>query len=193
MIRAFLAIDLSQEIRGRYESVSAAMRARMSRVRWVRPENLHLTLRFLGDVAESRLDPLRSEVETVTCRTAPFRAELGAAGGFGPRGAPSVLWFALEDGSAALARLVAELERPLASLGWAPEPRPWTAHLTVARNPRRIPWSEWEAELESWGLAGMGFDVREAVLYSSTLRPRGPTYSAVWSLPLRGGSGESTA
>lgn len=187
MIRAFLAIDLSPEILGLYARAYAAGRSRKPRVRWVRPENVHITLRFLGDVSEDRLQGLRSRIAEVTGRTSAFRASMGRAGCFGPRGAPQVLWFSVESSfarGAPLQALAAAVEDAVSSFGLEAKRRPWTAHATVARNPDRVGWEGWEGDLESWGLGGIGFDVREVVLYSSTLRPQGPSYSRVWSLPL---------
>jgi 2'-5' RNA ligase len=193
VIRAFLAIDLGEEIRDRYGRSYALEGARPRRLRWVRPENVHLTLRFLGDVPEDRLDPLRDRIATVTGRTAAFRATLGKAGCFGPCGAPRVLWFSVGEGEVPLGDLTEAIEGAVSTLGFEGEDRPWTAHLTVARNPDRVAWEGWERELESWGLAGMVFDVREVVLFSSELRPQGPTYRRVWSLPLAGNVSEVKA
>jgi 2'-5' RNA ligase len=102
-------------------------------VRWVRLDGLHLTLRFLGPTPEERIEAAREAVRSAAASAAPFDLALGGAGMFPTRGRPRALWLGLSDGTAALGRLAGHVEEALVAMGWPPEPRPFRAHLTLAR------------------------------------------------------------
>jgi 2'-5' RNA ligase len=185
VIRAFLAIELSKEILDRYAASLLGWRAQQRELRWVRPENLHMTLRFLGDTSEDRLDPLRRRVEEGIRTVRPFAAVLDEAGCFGPDAAPQVLWLGIGAGAAELVELSASVEAAVRSLGFAKEDKPWRPHITIARNPRKARWDGWRVALEEAGLASLAFPVREVTLFSSVLGPKGPTYARVWQAPIK--------
>ena len=191
MIRAFLAIVLGEAILERYSACHAREATQRRDFRWVRPANVHITIRFLGDTREDRVEPLRREIESVTAGAAPFRIALGQPGCFGPRDRPQVLWFAIDEGAQELKALVTRIESALRRLSFAPDDKAWRAHITVARNPRRAFFRDWEEALKGWGLAGMAFEAREVTFFSSVLGPQGPTYSVLWNAAL-GGGGEHT-
>jgi 2'-5' RNA ligase len=170
----------------RYAACREEGARRLPTFRWVRPENLHVTLRFLGDMAEDRVGPLRDAIGSVAGALRPFRVELGEAGCFGARSVPQVLWFAIREGASELQALVRSIELAVRALGFEGERKPWRPHVTIARNPRKLPWREWEEVLRDWRMAGLGFDAREATLFSSILGPGGPTYTRLWTAPLIG-------
>jgi 2'-5' RNA ligase len=184
VIRAFLAVKLPDAIRDQYAGLYQKDGPWRGDLRWVRPENLHITLRFLGDIAEAQVESLRPEVERVTQDAEPFRVTLGNPGCFGPRGQPRVLWFALDDGAQQLGSLAEELEEAVRRSGFAPEKKPWRGHLTVARSRRVAPCGDWEALLSQAGLTGLSFEVRELTLFSSQLGSQGPTYTELWTATL---------
>ena len=185
MIRAFLAVELGRDILERYAAFHASEAPRHRELRWVRPENLHLTIRFLGDTAEGRIEPLQSEVESAVAGIAPFRLSVGAPGCFGPRGAPSVLWFSVDEGGP-LADLARAVDEAVRRRGFPPDDKPWRAHLTVARNPARKRFEGWEETLRGAGIAGLSTECREVVLFSSRLGSGGPTYAPMFQASLRG-------
>ncbi|MGQ9589216.1 MAG: RNA 2',3'-cyclic phosphodiesterase [Planctomycetota bacterium] len=189
MIRAFAAVALSPEIVSRYASSLERDRGKCPRLRWVRPENLHLTLRFLGDTSEGRIEPLRRRLVEVARPLRPFRVSLGKPGSFGRPDRPQVLWFSVGAGAAELESVARAVESAVVELGFPPEDLPWRAHVTVARNPARAPWSSWESVLGSWGLDGASFEARELTLFSSRLGPGGPAYTALGTAPFEGGTG----
>ena len=184
MIRAFLALEVTQEIVDRYASFHTRESSRRRELRWVRPENLHVTMRFLGDTTEDRLEPLRLELARAMSTVRPFHVSLGEPGCFGPRHSPQVLWFALDQGADALVSLAATVENAVQRAGFPPEKKPWRAHLTVARNPKRSRADDWKSLLDGAGLSGLSFEARAVTLFSSQLGARGPTYTSLWQVGL---------
>lgn len=107
--------------------------ATAGRVRWVVGENLHLTLRFLGATPQARVPDVAAAAAAAAGRFAPFTARLARAGAFPSAGRPRVLWLGIAAGASELAGLTAALGAELAGRGWAPDDRPFRAHLTLAR------------------------------------------------------------
>lgn len=179
-------MDLSDEVRSRYAEFYGNVSVALRELKWVRPENIHITLRFLGDTVEEQVETLRREVGLLTRTVSTFPVSLGEPGCFGPRREPRVLWFALDEGATQLASLAAEMERTVRGEGFPAEKRPWRAHLTVARNRKRVPCHAWEGYLQDAGLVGLSFMAREVTLFSSTLGARGPIYEVLWKTSLSG-------
>src|SRR5439155_10607209 len=137
-IRSFLAVLLPDAVRARIDAAAAEVRRQAPRVSWVRAENLHVTIRFLGSVDEATLGRAREALEAATAPAAPFTLALGGFGGFPSPRAPRVIWVGVTRGSEALAELHAGLERALAARGIPPESRGFHPHVTLgrARDPR---------------------------------------------------------
>jgi 2'-5' RNA ligase len=182
-MRQFLAARLP----GRLDSGVAALQRRIGAElrgwRWVRPEGIHLTLRFLGDVDDSRDARARAVWREVIAGCAPFGLRLTDLGRFPPRGRPRVLWVGVEetDPGGALATLAERLESAARELGFDPESRPFRPHLTLARGGRPgIP-----SDPAALGIRGSAEGrVREVVLYRSDLLPTGARYTALEAYPL---------
>jgi len=171
-VRAFFAVELPVAARAAAAECLRALAARPGgdRVRWVRPENLHVTLRFLGPITRERLPVLASRVGESVARTQPFTIALGAPGWLGSR------VVTLEVAPAEpLERLAAAVERGVVAAGCEPEARPFRAHLTLGRLRRgRRP-----AVTAAVTAVGDVFPVNEVVLSESRLHPTGARYSAL--------------
>ncbi len=183
-IRAFLAVPLSDEVRDRYTTLHAERVRCFRGLRWVKPENVHVTMRFLGDVEEAAIEPLRHEVGRAVAGLPAFRIVLGPPACFGRRSAPRTLWFGLSDGAAEMAALAGRVEAAVQKLGFAPDDKPWTAHVTVARNPKNQRAGGWGEALAASGLPGLGVEVAGVDLMASELLPGGPAYTRVWTARL---------
>ena len=138
--RLFVAVPLPSEVT---EVVAALVDGVRSEgvpgggrdVRWVRLDGLHLTLRFIGPTLDDRLEAARGRRDRRGRRGAqPFEISIGGAGSFPPGGRPRALWLGLRRGEAELADLAGSVDRRLNDAGWAFEPRPFRAHLTLARS-----------------------------------------------------------
>jgi len=188
-VRSFLAVLLPDALRAALDAAAADVRQRAPRVAWVRAENLHLTLRFLGSVDEATLGRVREALDAATEATAPFGVTLGGLGGFPTPRAPRVIWAGVVTGAEALAELHARLEGALAQRGGLrPEGRPFHAHVTLgrARDPRGAPEL---AELLGERRGGFGEVMVAAVhLMRSDLDPSGARHSVLARGELRGGT-----
>jgi 2'-5' RNA ligase len=184
-LRAFFALDLDAGARTAAAELARRLRegAGGEAVRWVRPEALHVTLRFLGNVAPARVAPLAERVGAEVAAVAPFELELGEAQLFPTPRRPRVVALALTP-EAPLAALAAAVERGVVAAGCAAEERSFRAHLTLGRvAPRGRPPA-------TRGLrAQVRWPVREVVLFRSELSPSGSKYTPLARLPLGAGGG----
>lgn len=188
-LRCFIGLPLPESWQAGLGRVTQRLSGALSsRISWTRPGNWHLTLKFLGAVDEERIPALAEALRGVAF--APFALALGRAGCFPPagRGKPRVLWAGLAHGAGESARLAAEVERALLPLGFAPEARPFNAHLTLGRVKAAAQGDDWAlveravAE-EPWPVA----EISGFVLWQSLLGPGGPQYSRLAEFPARAG------
>lgn len=185
-IRAFIAIDLSDEAKAVLGDVGETLASRIpsGAVKWVEPERMHLTLRFLGNTPLDKLGELRAALDAVGEQHAPFRLTLNALGCFPNERSPRVIWVGVEGDIAQAEALRATIEEKIAPLGWEQDEKPFRPHLTLGRvkdNKAAIelPWGH--------GVAPAAIHVEEIVLFESQLRRSGPEYSARHVSKLAGG------
>jgi 2'-5' RNA ligase len=193
--RLFVALDLPDPVRRRAAAAVAALRQgagpAASGLRWTSPDAFHLTLQFLGAVPGERLEAVQGAVREAAAAARPLALELRGAGGFPNARRPRVAWLGIAGETAPLAALVAELGRRLGPLGFPPEARAWSPHLTVgrARDHGGAPGLA-GAFAESAGAPGIPWRAAELVLYESHLDPGGARHVALLRAPL-GGEGRA--
>lgn len=143
-------------------------------VRWVAPENIHLTLRFLGDTAEDMLPRVAAELDAVAQNFQPFSLYLDQLGCFPNRKRPRVIWASLSGDLKTLNALQSGIETTVQSLGWEADNRPFRAHVTIGRMKDRSQAKKlvWEQRLEKTVVP-----VSAVNLIESQLRPDGPVYT----------------
>ena len=134
-LRVFCAVELPGDVRERVGVYVAGLREKFPHVRasWERPEKLHLTLKFLGEIKPARVDELNAAAERAAARVSTFHIKLSGAGAFPPRGPARVLWLGVADEAGGLAALQRHLEDECAAEGFPREYRPYSPHLTLAR------------------------------------------------------------
>lgn len=191
MPRAFIAILLSAEARDAVTDEVERLRPLSRAVAWVPRENLHLTLRFLGEQDEERLADALAAMETTAAAGEPFTVGLHGLGAFPGLERPRILWVGLAEGALAARGLQARLEAGLAERGFTPEARPWHPHLTVGRV---LDDQRWRREANPAALrqavaqAGSRPVARLSItsisLMKSDLTPGGARYTALASRPL---------
>jgi 2'-5' RNA ligase len=184
-LRLFVAIDPAPAVRDRLRVAIAPVRRLAPSAKWVDVASLHLTLAFLGGTEASRVPEIAAAIGAVALGHAPL--ELGCAGGgaFGGK-RPRVLWAGVTGALDALGAVQADLAAALAPLGFAPEERPFAAHLTLAR--AREAGGDPGLAACAAALAGQDFGVTRVealVLYRSDLSAKGPAYTPLAVLPLR--------
>lgn len=175
---------LPEALRTRIDEAAAPLRRQAAGVSWVRAENFHLTLRFLGAIDEAAVGRVREAVADAAAATPAFRIEVGGFGGFPTARAPRVLWVGLSAGADTLAALHARLEGALAARGVPPEGRGFHAHVTLgrAREPRGLSGLE---PLLSAAAGALGETAVDALhLMRSDLDPAGSRYSVLAREPL---------
>jgi 2'-5' RNA ligase len=173
-IRTFIAIPLSDTIRRTIAQVQRELAEPLPDIRWVRPETIHLTLAFLGDISQESLDKIGNSMLSIGRSFAPFEVRIGDLGAFPSRSRPRVIWIGVER-CAPLMGLQAALAGTLADLGLPGEDRPYTPHLTLGRSRRLDPAAgrilETRADLPIGSLT-----VDRMVLFESRLQPGGAVH-----------------
>jgi len=190
-MRCFVAVDLSDAVRGALGDVQRRMReeADGADVRWVAMANAHLTLKFLGQVDETRRDELVLALGRAVAGCPPIGLEARGMGAFPSVRRARVVWAAITTGAAELVCLAASVDAAFAPLGFPAEQRPFTAHITLGRvrSPRGL--ARLGEAIERARDADVGrWSVDRVVLYRSHLRPRGAVYEALAHLALAGSS-----
>lgn len=177
MPRLFIAIDLPEQQR----RLLAELRDDLAGVRWVRPEQLHLTLAFLGEVPQEMLAPLRQLLAQI--RSVPFQLELGRLGCFPPRGIPRVLWIGVQP-QPLLLQLERAVNSAVVSCGLTLEARPFSPHITLARRkePDRRAVSVFLTNRAPEDLPPI--PVQEFLLFESRLTPHGALHQVLQRYPL---------
>jgi 2'-5' RNA ligase len=171
MIRLFVAIDLPPSIKEQLVKRCTGVPG----AKWVRPEQMHLTLRFIGEVDEAAFATIRQALADVTA--VPFSMSLNGVGQFPPKGSARVLWVGL-NAPPTLFDLQRRIETALNQLGYPPESRPFAAHITLARLKSPPPPESIRQFLSrNADLRSDPIPVTQYVLYSSQLAPSGPTYT----------------
>lgn len=186
-MRAFVAVDLAEEVLAEIEKFGARMGARLPGARFVNPTNLHLTLRFLGESDERQLASLSDSFESIGSRYRPFTVRCREVGFFPSARRPRIFWVGLDDPPEDLLNLQKDVENVVRESGFEPEKRAFSPHLTVARfrNPRPHPRFQEivrEFERQDFGTSR----ISDLVLYQSILKPEGAEYIALKRLALNG-------
>ena len=178
-MRIFLAVFPPPETQGAAYRAIEALRRPDDGVSWVKRENLHYTMRFLGEIGDDGLRRVNESADQAVSSATAFRAALGELGAFPSDRRARVLWAGMSEGAEPLTALAQALEAALARRGWAPEQRGFSAHLTLGRV--RQPGSDWSSRLAAarLGPAKPKFTVDRLCVVESRLSPRGSTYSVV--------------
>lgn len=187
-MRLFVAVDLAPDAVEEAARVADEIRRRThADLRWVPPANMHLTVRFIGHVAE-HVDALIGTLSKPV-DVNPFDLSLAPCGAFPPAGAVRVVWIGVGSGVPELTRISAIMDERVRAFGFEPEARGFNPHLTLARAPRdaRIP-GPLRDTLARVAVRPVVTRVTQAVVYESRLSPRGAHYEPVAAIPLSGES-----
>ena len=186
-LRTFLAIDVDDAARERLASVAAALQGGGAKVRPVAAENIHVTLNFLGDVADEALADVCRAVAAVAAAGQPFTFAVRGVRCMPPRGRVRILWADVDDADGRLAELQGELAGAMSALGFRPDEREYHPHLTIARvkyvsDPRALRGAAGPYADEEFGLQR----AERVTTYTSLLTPQGPVYTAAAKAVLGG-------
>lgn len=189
-LRLFVALALPPEWREALAAAQADLRRAGANLRYVPPQNLHLTLLFLGSVSRGRLPPLRHSLSIALAEMPPFTLTLAGLDLVGSRRRPRVVVATIGSQTAALARLQLAVQAVAAPYQTRPEPRPFRPHITLARVPEGLPAEETTALaprlVRGAPPPAATFEVRSVALVQSFLGDGSPRYEPLQHWPLAG-------
>lgn len=184
--RTFIAFELDASSHERAAALLAHLQAHPEApaATWVSPESLHITLRFLGPTEDELVPALGKALRAVLRRHSAPSVLLGPLGGFARLGEARVLFQSVQEGTPVLADIFHTFEHEVQRLGFAPEPRAYHPHLTMARlrSPRDL--RAWVASLEGPLLAPSSALLEHVTLFRSDTLPSGPVYTPIERVPL---------
>jgi 2'-5' RNA ligase len=189
-IRTFIAIELPADVKKALTRLQERLKTGDGKqVKWVEPENIHLTLHFLGNVAPDMISRITAAMEQASTGTRHFQLEVGGLGAFPNMQRVQIIWVGLAGDLDKLDRLQKDISANLTPLGFKPETRPFNPHLTLGRVKDFIRPEEWAALgqlLESMPFnARFKVDVTAVNLMKSQLTPTGPIYTRLASVKLK--------
>lgn len=187
-LRTFVAVEISKPIRARATELISALSGTIADVKWVETHNLHLTLKFLGEVHEREIAEVCEAVARGAARVKPFELEVRGAGAFPTAARPRTVWLGAGVGAEPMVVLHDRVEAALAKLGYREEHRRFQTHLTIGRVRGTGPCI---AELGQLVLQHADFvagtmTVQKVTVFSSELTSEGPIYEVVGSAQLSG-------
>ena len=188
MIRSFLAIEIPGTILKKIGEVQEDLKSSRADVRWVNSEKIHLTLKFFGNIDESRIGPIVKSTETPILTSSPFSLKVRGVGAFPHLKNPRVIWVGLVDGNEVLAHFQKQLEEELEKIGFEQEERAFHPHLTLGRMKSGKGRTELVGRMERYKEEEFGdFKVERIILFKSDLKPTGPIYTPLREIKLGGG------
>ena len=184
-IRCFVAIEIPEPIQNRLEGIQESLQQQIQKASWVKPGNIHLTLKFLGDVDPADLDSIGGAIESVTMRHRSFSLCLGGVGAFPNLARPRVMWAGVKVGKERVYDLAEDINSALSHCGFSFDTKKFNPHLTIARLKGRMDLRPYTAEYHQYDrIDGAEMTVDTISLVRSQLHPQGAIYSTLQSYPL---------
>ena len=189
MIRSFLAIEIPVTVLEKIEKIQEDLKSSRADVRWVNPGKIHLTLKFFGNIEESKVESIVESIGGPVHTTSPFSLQAKGLGAFPHFRNPRVVWLGLVDRQQILIPLQKQLEDQLEKIGFQREDRPFQPHLTLGRTTSSRGRDELVGRMEKYREEEFGeFQVEGVTLFKSELNPSGPIYTRLKELKFGGGS-----
>jgi 2'-5' RNA ligase len=177
-IRAFIAIELPETIKSSIETIQARLKSLELPLRWVRVENIHLTMKFLGEIEEIEIGSIESALQDSVKMQAPLMLSAKGVGVFPGIRRPRILWVGIHDHETGLAGLQKSIEKQLHRIGYSKEGRPFKGHLTIGRAKGYVDERKLKEALDSFlAFESSPFTVTEFFMFRSVLKPGGPEYT----------------
>ncbi len=190
-LRTFIAVEISADVREQAGRLVKRLERSDADVNWVGPKNLHLTLKFLGDVPATETIEVCRAVERAVSGLAPFQIQLAGAGAFPSAANPRAVWIGVTEGEDEMIRLHDALDKELSGLGYPAEQRKFRPHLTIGRARRGRGGGGGVNDLpdlleENKEFPAGAMPVREIIVFSSQLDSTGPIYTPLGRARLKG-------
>jgi len=177
-MRAFIAIELSPEIRDSLAQTQSHLKYSGADVKWVNKENVHLTLKFLGEITEESSEKIKSILDEIANSVKPFEISIKDIGAFPKIEFPKVIWAGLDRGAAEASVIAGKIDDALSKVGFQKESRPFTAHLTIGRVRSLKNKEALKEKIDSYCIPDDSNQlIRSITLFQSTLTPKGSIYT----------------
>ncbi len=180
-MRTFIAVEVPDRVKSQVgDYVSQLSSGFDNGVKWVRPDNLHFTIKFLGEISEDGLEAVRRCVDSTAAEFSPFTLGIGGIGFFPSERKPRVFWLGADGGGERLLEIFQDLETCLEEHGFDRDDKPFSPHLTIGRvrRNRRVDIPDDIIDFDH-----VTFDVGGLRVIKSTLTPKGPVYEALHESP----------
>lgn len=189
-MRSFIAIALPEEIRHSLGNLQEELKSYQADVNWVKPENIHLTLKFLGEITEKTQSEIKGICDNCVQDQAPFRLRLSTLGAFPKLDLPRVIWVGIDPVAEKKIKILAQkLEDKIKSLGVPAEKREFSSHITIGRVRSALNRDNLVNALsvivENFSAKDQEFPVDKIILFKSTLTPQGPLYETIYTANFR--------
>ena len=185
-IRSFIAFELPAGVISLLDNVQQELKSLRLKARWVRPQNIHLTLKFLGNIKPADIEDIGGAMADAVRDCAPFTLTVGGIGFFPGIKRPRVIWVGLGGAKPTLLNLQRNLEDRLATVGFPKEKRSFKAHLTLGRIRQAVnPNTVGQAMQDYSDLGNLQFTADRIILFKSDLKPSGAVYSQLKQADLK--------
>lgn len=184
-MRSFIAINLPDTVRAEIGEIIGRLRNAGPPARWVPAQNLHVTIKFLDEISEDQVKPLIGAITAANGEIKPFELRLGGFGFFPNERKSRVFWIGIESGFETLKQLAHNVDRQTEPLGFKPEKRSFSAHITLARFRDPAPAGNLAVAASHLDYHSETIQVSKVDLMRSVLSPKGASYSVLGSVPLR--------
>jgi 2'-5' RNA ligase len=183
-LRTFIAFELPEAVSDHLRVFQTRLQTLGTGIRWVRPRNIHLTLKFLGDIRPEELQDAKTALDKAVLGQGPIQLAVRGIGVFPGRRKPRVIWAGLADQVPQLLEFQKRLENIFSDCGFAREERPFKAHLTLGRVKGGLdaePLDEALRHIDQY--PALGFQAEQVILFKSDLMPNGPIYTRLHTAP----------
>ncbi|MGQ9693191.1 MAG: RNA 2',3'-cyclic phosphodiesterase [Thermodesulfobacteriota bacterium] len=183
-IRSFLAIEIPAILHHPMEHLQSKLKETQADVKWVAPQNMHLTIKFFGAISPEKLAQASQIIQPIVAQCRPFSITISGLSCFPSPHRPRVIWLGINKGNREIALLQKEIEEKLLAAGFPAEERAFTPHLTMGRVRSGRNLSEFHHCLvgnQNWEVGT--FEAREIVLFKSDLKPTGAIYTRLRTFP----------
>jgi 2'-5' RNA ligase len=175
-MRTFIAVELDKPVKDALSRLQSELKKSEADVKWVFPENIHLTLKFLGEVKEEKIPKIIQSLKKIARAVNSFRAEINTIGAFPNTKSPRAIWTGIEQGKENLLRLAELIEDAAAKLGFPKEERKFSAHVTIGRVRSPKNKAALSEAMQRLKFDALSQTVNSVILFKSTLTPKGPIY-----------------
>lgn len=184
-LRLFIAVELDPKLREELAKLQKELKKSGADAKWVAPDNIHLTLKFLGATPTDKIEAINNALQETAFLTPCLNATISQLGAFPRIESARIIWIGVNEGKTELESLVGKIETRLFELGFPREEHPFAAHLTLARVRSPLNRQNLVEKLKQTKFPALIQPIAAIVLFKSTLTPKGPVYEALKRIKLK--------